>query len=109
MTLMSWSLPAPPELWPGEKMLWSGIGYIPLSRGWLEGTLYVTSGRVMFVPARLGNIWINPPEVQRFQLSDFLSVKLEDQGSATPRQAGNDGVLSSSSVVGARCLSQLTR
>ena len=36
----------------------------------------------MFVPARLGNIWFNPPEVQRFQLSDLVSVKLEDRGSA---------------------------
>lgn len=94
MTLMRWDFPAPPGLWPGEQMLWSGIGYIsrPKSghgftsrpRGWHEGTLYVTSGRVMFAPVRLGNIGFNPPQVQRFQLSDFLSVKLADQGPATP-------------------------
>jgi hypothetical protein len=94
MTLMRWDFPAPPGLWPGEQMLWSGIGYIsrPKSghgytsrpQGWHEGTLYVTSGRVMFSPVRLGNIGFKPPEVQRFQLSDFLSVKLEDQGPATP-------------------------
>jgi hypothetical protein len=74
--------PASPELWPGEQMLWSGIGYIRRPKGWLEGTLYFTTGRIMFVPARLGNIWFNPPEVQRFQLSDLVSVKLEDRGSA---------------------------
>ncbi len=84
MTLMSWSLPAPPALWPGEQMLWSGIGYISRPRGWLEGTLYVTSSRVMFVPARIATIMINAAEVQRFPLSDFLSVKLEDQGPTTP-------------------------
>ena len=82
LTLMRWDFPAPPELWPGEQMLWSGIGYVRGRKGWLEGTLYVTTGRLMFVPARLGNIWLNPPEVQRFQLSDLISVKLEDRGSA---------------------------
>jgi hypothetical protein len=84
MTLISLSLPAPPKLWPGEQMLWSGIGYTSQPKGWLEGTIYVTSGRVMFVPARISPFPINGPEVQRFQLSDFLSVKLEDQGPATP-------------------------
>jgi hypothetical protein len=84
MTLISLSLPAPPKLWPGEQMLWSGIGYTSQPKGWHEGTLYVTSGRVMFAPARISPFPINPPEVQRFQLSDFLSVKLEDQGPATP-------------------------
>jgi hypothetical protein len=88
LTLMRWDFPAPPELWPGEQMLWSGIGYIRRPKGWHEGTLYVTTGRVMFAPARLGNIWLNPPEVQRFQLSDLLSVKLEDQGSAS--EAGRE-------------------
>jgi hypothetical protein len=82
LTLMRWDFPAPPALWPGEQMLWSGIGYMRGRKGWLEGTLYVTTGRIMFVPARLGNLWFNPPEVQRFQLSDLVSVKLEDQGSA---------------------------
>jgi hypothetical protein len=65
-------------------MLWSGIGYISRPKGRLEGTLYVTSGRVMFVPARISSFTINGPEVQRFQLSDLLSVKLEDQGPTTP-------------------------
>ena len=84
MTLISLSLPAPPKLWPGEQMLWSGIGYTSQPKGWLEGTIYVTSGRVMFVPALISPFPINGPEVQRFQLSDFLSVKLEDQGPTTP-------------------------
>jgi hypothetical protein len=81
MTLLSWSLPAPPGLWPGEQMLWSGIGYIPRPKGWLEGTLYVTSGRLMFVPARIATIMINGAEVQRFQRSDLLSIGLGYRGS----------------------------
>jgi hypothetical protein len=79
---MSWSLPAPPKLWPGEQMLWSGIGYIRRPKGWLEGTLYVTSGRVMFVPARIATFMVNGAEIQRFPFSDLLSIELEDQGSA---------------------------
>jgi hypothetical protein len=65
------------------------IGYISRPKGWLEGTLYVTSGRGMFVPARISPFSINGPGVQRFQLSDLLSVKLEDQGPTTP-EAGRE-------------------
>lgn len=72
-----------PKLRYDERVLWSGAG--SATAGWrpITGTLYVTSERIMFVPARFGSITTPMPKVEQFIVDDFQSVGVTDQVSTS--------------------------
>jgi hypothetical protein len=72
-----------PKLRYDEQVLWRRAGSVV--PGWrrITGTLYVTSERVMFVPARFGGITTPMPKVVQFTVDDFQSIDVSDQVSTS--------------------------
>jgi len=72
-----------PKLRQKERMRWSMAGTVTRRGGWLsdgrghiDGTLRVTSERVMFVPSRFGGIVTARPKVEQFPIGDFQSIEI---------------------------------
>ena len=69
----------PPDLEPGERVLWQRPGSFSRSRGWVGGTLCVTTARVMFIPTRLAFVSFAPLKLQQYPLTDLESVGIEEK------------------------------
>jgi hypothetical protein len=77
LNLVSWLLPNP-KLSPGERVLWRRTGSLSRPRGWVGGTLVITTARVMFVPGRLA-FSLAPGKAPQFTSTDLVSVGVEDR------------------------------
>jgi hypothetical protein len=66
---MSW-LGSDPQLEPGERLVWQANAKLALPRMAVRGTLYLTSGRLLHVPGRLGR----DRELHAWRPEDITSV-----------------------------------